>query len=643
VTAKAAEIDRYDARRAVDPPGALAVYNEAGVLGSADAHVAKALCRLTSVDDALVLLAIALTVRAVRLGSVCLDLREVAMSVTPDVDALAADETGAVGPAIALPPWPDPVDWLAAVGRSPAVAVGVDGPPDRPLRLVNDLLYLDRYWRQEQLVRAELLRRSERPPPVVDEQRLRAALSRLFPGPAPDQQRLAAAAAATGLLTVVAGGPGTGKTRTVARLVAFLRELSDVPPRIALAAPTGKAAARLTESFTAAAAEMRESHLADLPVLQATTVHRLLGWRPGSSSRFAHDRDNRLPFDAVIVDETSMVSLTLMSRLLEAVRPDARLVLVGDPDQLASVEAGAVLGDLAARNPRPAGAGADQRIPLLHAVLANDMAPGAGDAADAEVDTDLRRDVVRLRVQHRFDSVIAEFAEAVRGERADDVIRLLRAGAPFEFVEVDAQVSAGAPVLHAMRRDVVDAGRAVFAAAEAGDPGQALAALDRHRVLCAHRRGPAGVSRWGREVERWLAEAIHGYSPDGEWYVGRPLLVRTNDYDLKLFNGDTGVVVRQATGEVVTAFAAADRPLEFAPSRLSDVETVHAMTVHRAQGSQYAAVTVVLPDVGSPLLTRELFYTAVTRAEGFVRVVATEAAVRAAIATPVQRASGLRH
>jgi exodeoxyribonuclease V alpha subunit len=620
-----AEVDLFDARLARRAASVLAVFNAAGVLGVADVHVAQTLGRLGNDTDDRVLLAVALAVRAVRLGSVCIDLGQVSATVTAE----GADT-------IELPadlPWPDPTDWYAACRRSPLVADGVNGDASRPLRLVDELLYLDRYWRQEEGVRSELNARASGTPSTINQARFAAALTKLFPPEAPDYQRLAAAACATGLVTVIAGGPGTGKTTTVARLIALLTDSFDATPRIALAAPTGKAAARLQEAVAHESESLRTQGLADLPPLTASTLHRLLGWRPGSQSRFRHDRTNRLPYDVVIVDETSMVSLTMMSRLLDAVRPDARVVLVGDPDQLASVEAGAVLGDLAQR---PARAGSDARLAALRAALPDDLQP-----AD-EISADLCRDVVRLRRQYRFGGAIGDLAGAIRGGDAEHVIELLRSGIPeVEFVEVDAESPASAGAFNSLRSDVTTAGSELVHAARAGQVDSALAALDRHRVLCAHREGPFGVTRWSLEIEHWLAEAIDGFASDGEWYLGRPLLVTGNDYELKLYNGDTGAIVSGVNGPVA-AFARGDGPVLFSPSRLSGVQTVHAMTVHRAQGSQYDRATVLLPPVDSPLLSRELFYTAATRAKQFVRIVGTEAAVRRAVDTAVVRASGLR-
>jgi len=602
----------------------LAAFNAAGVLTAADVHVATTLGRLCGESDDHVLIAAALAVRAVREGSVCLDLAEAHRSAgdvenPSDLEAL---------------PWPEPSDWLAACSDSALIAVGVDGPDDRPLRLVDGLLYLDRYWREERLVATELDTRTkrEREPPAVDRAQLRAALNRLFDVPAPDLQRLAVAACVTGRVTIVAGGPGTGKTTTVARLLAVLDEARDSPPRVALAAPTGKAAARMQEAVSEEFARLAGAGVGVPSVPLASTLHRLLGWRPESHNRFRFNRHNHLPYEVVVVDEASMVSLTLMSRLLEAMRPDAQLVLVGDPDQLASVEAGAVLGDLVRRTPRPA---PDERASLVAGLLPADIQP-----AD-EVETELRNDVVRLRSVHRYGEAIAELAEAIRRGHGDHVMEVLRRGDPrVTFVEtaLDARSPAG---LEGLRADVVDAGQALIEAAIAGDAAEALRALNRHRLLCAHRRGPYGVERWSHEVERWLAASVDGYEANREWYTGRPLIITANDYELGLYNGDTGVVIERGAGPVVV-FARGTDLVEVPPSRLDTVQTVHAMTVHRAQGSQFAHVSVLLPPAESTLLTRELLYTAVTRARESVRVVATEASIRLGVDRLVVRASGIR-
>jgi exodeoxyribonuclease V alpha subunit len=306
-----------------------------------------------------------------------------------------------------------------------------------------------------------------------------------------------------------------------------------------------------------------------------------------------------------VVDEMSMVSLTLMARLLDAVRVDARLVLVGDPDQLSSVEAGAVLADI------------------------------SGPAQTS---------VVRLTHNWRFDGEIADLADAVRTGDADRAVALLgrgHGGVALAPLDPAGGLGTGATGVDELSHRLADSAEAARRAALAGDPAAALEAIESHRLLCAHRRGPYGVTRWNIEVEQWLARTLPGYAADGEFYLGRPLLVTANDRDLDLWNGDTGVVTNTDAG-LRAAFARADHPLLFPPVRLDAVQTVHAMTVHKAQGSQFDAVTLVLPPPESPLLTRELLYTAITRARERVLLLGTEEAVRRAVARPASRASGLR-
>jgi exodeoxyribonuclease V alpha subunit len=310
---------------------------------------------------------------------------------------------------------------------------------------------------------------------------------------------------------------------------------------------------------------------------------------------------------------------------------------VGDPDQLASVEAGAVLGDLVARS-----APGDALPSTLTSVLPDDVPP------DPAVRAALRGGVVRLEVVHRHGAVIGRLAAAIREGDDDEVLRLLRAGEPdVTFVETAADAPSDSELV-GVRQRAEQAGVALIAAARGGEVAAALQALESHRVLVAHRRGPAGVAHWASLVEQWVGQAWAGRQPRDEapasspWYAGRPLMVMRNDRDTGLYNGDTGVVVAREGGGVVAACGAAATPLLVRPHRLPSVETVHATTVHRAPGSQFACVSLVLPPATSPLLTRELLYTAVTRARSVVCVVGTADAVRAAVQRPVRRASGLR-
>lgn len=559
-------VDLADWRRPVGATGLLREFSDAGVLESSDVHVAHRLTTLAKEADETVALAVALVVRALRGGSVCVDLRSVSEQV--GIEELT---------------WPDADAWLAAVRASPLVGLA--------LRFHDDLLYLDRYWLEEQQVCDDVLALVLAGHPAST-----PAVSRLFPA-GYDEQRAAAEVALSQGLTVLTGGPGTGKTTTVARLLAVLVEqAAGRRPRIALAAPTGKAAARLQQAVQLEVEKLAPSDQEALSGLHSMTLHRLLGSRPDTSARFRHHRGNRLPHDVIVVDETSMVSLTMMARLLEAVRPDARLVLVGDPDQLASVEAGAVLADLV---------------------------DGLGARDDARI--------AALRTSHRFGATIGALAAGIRDGDADRVVEVLRAdGEHIEWIDTHDPTEQLRNVLlpHALR---------LREAAILGNAPAALDTLDEHRLLCAHRHGPFGVRYWNRQVERWLTDAT-GEPIWSAWYAGRPILVTANDYGLGLYNGDTGATI---VDDGVLRAVVGDR-LEFATSRLADVETMHAMTIHKSQGSQADEITVLLPSEDSRLLTRELFYTAVTRAKTRVRVVGSEAALRAAIARRAVRASGLR-
>lgn len=567
------------AELSVATTGPLAAFEQARVLTWADVHVARRLARLASTTDPSAVLAAALTVRAARTGSACIDLttQEAQTFVSGEERVDTADLE-----------WPTPERWLDSVRASPLVGVEPDGPR-RPLRLNGSVLYLDRYWRDEELVRTMLQRRATHDSPVLARAALNEAVQRLSPEAMSTGQREACIAVATSWTTVIAGGPGTGKTTTIGRLLLVLRELGMTT--IALAAPTGKAAVRLSEAVQTEFA--RYGHEDDVR-LEAHTLHKLLGLRPGPGPQRAPEP---LPHEVIVVDEMSMVSLPLMARLMASLRPDTRLVLVGDPEQLASVETGAVLADLT-------------------------EASGADSPR-----------IVRLSENFRYGSGIASVAEAISSGNPSETMAALHAPDPgVNFVETDL-----ATPPDRLRDVVTTQAEQMSQAAIRGDGDAALAALAMHRLLCGHRGGPYGVAVWNGLAHQWTTTASLGHSA-GEWYPGRPVLITENAPDLGLYNGDTGVVIATATGPRA-AFAGG----RLIPVHLIDaVVTAHAMTVHKAQGSQFDDVSLILPPPGSPLLTRQLLYTAVTRAQSGITIYGHQQAIVEAVTHPAVRASGLR-
>ena len=626
------ELDRFDPALVLGAKGLLREFNETGVLAASDVHVADRLTALSSVTDELVRLGVAFAARAPRLGHVCVDLGAIRLTASSESDA--DTDVDAL-------PWPDPDAWLAAVRASPLVG------EDCPLYLSGTNLYLNRLWVDEVQVASDLLRLASAPADGVDEALLTNGLVRMFPAGSADAdpahlQTLAAAVAVLRRVSVIAGGPGTGKTTTVARVLALLQEqtmaMGRPPPLIALAAPTGKAAARLEEAVRAEAAGLGldDDLQQRLRGLRGMTLHRLLGFDPGNRTRFRHNRSNPLRHDVVVVDETSMVALSMMARLLEAIRPDARLILVGDPEQLASVEAGAVLGDIVG----PASVGlcmGSAARARLESVTRCPVVEEAGAYHSAVGDG-----VVSLRHVHRHRGAIAELARAIQRGDEDAALAALDAGeSNVQWIPLEASQPAAERV-DAIRALAVRSGRDVIEAAKSGDARGALQALGGFRLLCAHRRGPDGVTTWTQLIERWLLAEVEDFAVGADWYVGRPLIVTENDHALQLFNGDIGVVVKGRDRPMEAAFERGGDVVTVSPTRLAAVDTVYAMTVHKSQGSQFEVVAFVLPAPGSRILTRELLYTAVTRAQERLLLVGPEESIRSAIAKPIARASGLR-
>lgn len=593
---------------------ALALLHRERFITDLDLHFARLMARLDGTARAEVAWAAMIAIRAVSQGHACVDLERVA--ARPLCECEAAPLAPALGP------------WLEALRASPIVGAPGDF---RPL-ILNERhrLYLYRYWSYEQSVATALRKRAADAIPVIELGAMPEILARLFPeGDAEEPQRLAAEVAARRRLCVVTGGPGAGKTTAVVRMLALLIEIggTHAPLRIALTAPTGKAAARLQEAVRTAKGSLAfaPERLAAIPT-EATTLHRLLGARRGSTG-FLHHRDHPLPVDALVVDEASMVDLDLMARLLEALPDAARLILLGDKDQLAAVGPGAVFGEICG-------------------TATSDSAAAKAAASSAVVGEagSLRGSIVVFRRSFRFspEGGIGSLARAVLHGQAEEALSILRREhSDLSWRELgDPNEPIAAPADR-----LVDGYRDALVRAQAGgEAGAALAAFNRFRVLCVHRRGPAGAESLNGRIA-WLLRRAGLIPGRAEWYPGRPVIITDNHYDLGLFNGDIGIALGEPGSAVGLRvyFEGKDGALRgLAPARLPAHETVFALTVHKSQGSEFEQVLLVLPEADSPLLSRELFYTAITRAGRHLEIWGSAAAIRKAIRQRADRASGLR-
>jgi exodeoxyribonuclease V alpha subunit len=558
--------------------------------------------------------------------------------------------------------WPAAPDWHAALMASRWVStpqMDAVAATDAPLAYDNGLLYLRRYREYERRLAAGLQRIAAVAPADADIAALAPLFTTLFPhAQAGDAQARAAAVALLRPLLLVTGGPGTGKTTTIARLLLLLvaqsRQAARPLPRIALAAPTGRAAERMAESLRKAVAGIRalpgiDTALCDALPQSASTLHRLLGPIP-NSPRFRCDADNPLPFDVVVVDEASMVDLPLMCKLVEAVADGARLVLLGDRDQLPSVEAGDVLAAIVDA------AGDDSPWPVeLSALLA-----GTASAADSSHSPQASNSAqlkplpqgaehgalaghrVHLQRGYRQSAalVLAPLAEAVREGDADAALALLRGGT---LAGVHFHEGLLDPLAGAARERLLQGWRDI---ADAASPQAALQLAGRVRLLTALRDGAQGASVLNARIE----EALAGLHRD-RYFHGRLLLVTENSYRHQLFNGDIGVCLRpegslsggrDEDGATIAWFAGGDDGVRgFHPAALPAHGGAFAMTVHKAQGSEFDAVWLQLPRLDARTLSRELLYTAITRARDALHLCANEAVLRAALARRATRISGL--
>ncbi len=589
------------------------------VLTAIDRHFAKFIRREAGDAPPLLTQAVSLASNSVGNGNICLNLADIAgTDILVDGVELRLPEIG---------------ELLAELSGT-----GVIGAPGsfKPLILDGDgRLYLYRYWQYERNLACTIRAKAGAAALAIDEALLSEGVTRLFPfsgGEGIDWQKIAAVAAVRKGFSVISGGPGTGKTSTVVKIIALLLEQAKGGTlRVALAAPTGKSAARLKESIRLMKEKLDcSAEVKGLIPEEVTTIHRLLGVRK-DSVRFRHGEDNLLPHDVVIVDEASMVALPLMAKLAVALKSDARLILLGDRDQLASVEAGAVLGDIC---------GGGRQEPFS-AGFVEYVARVAGEkiAADPSV-TDaspLADSLVVLKRNYRFaaDSGIGAVARAVNAGEGVSAIDLLKADNSWHDI----------PAADSLKRSLVTlvvAGYGAYLASES--PAEALQRFDSFRILCALRQGAYGVSGINALVEEILASKglIDTHS---RWYPGRPVMITVNDYHLKLFNGDVGIVLPDPeSGDTLRVwFPASEGGVRsISPVRLPAHETVYAMTVHKSQGSEFDKVLMLLPGHDSEALTRELIYTGLTRAKSNVEVWGAEKVFDTAVSRRIERKSGLR-
>jgi exodeoxyribonuclease V alpha subunit len=596
-----------------------------GVLSELDRALAEALGRIADERDERVLLAAALASSAVQNGHTCAELERVV--ARPLVDEAGEPISGVEYPELSA--------WVEALRPSRLVTNEAESQKQpRPLVLgAGSRVYLARYFEYERRLADALSRRVGQSDTGLDPASFRAGLARLFPedSPGAKEQRLAAVLALLSRVSVISGGPGTGKTSTVAKILVLLQEQALAkgrePYRVELLAPTGKAAQRLGETIRKylASFSLDSTVAASIPAA-AKTIHRALAYQPRTPTRFRHHRENPLPADLVVVDEASMVDLALMAKLVDAVPDDARLVLIGDKDQLASVEAGSILADVHAGGARGVSRVCAERVERL---TGTKLAESGGEPS-------LSDGMIELTFSHRFreGGGIFELARAVNAGDAAGALAVLRES-PYVTLEPPPEPERLARSLGGIVEEKF--GRLGSASVE-----EKLALLDGFRVLCAHRRGPFGVET----MNEWILAHLRkqgALEANGDFYEGRPIIVTANDHPIELYNGDVGVIGREGDGGALAArFPAAGGPRIVPLALLPPHETAFAMSVHKAQGSEFDEVLLLLGDRASPILTRELVYTAVTRARSRVRIFGSLEVLRAAIAARVERASGLR-
>ena len=604
---------------------------ETGYLSEIDVHFGKFIAGLDKNDNLDIFIAAALVSRATGEGDGYLDLNS--NTLKPILSEIN-DEDRLKSPQLS--------EWLKTLSQSRVV-----GRPGEFHPLILDKknrLYLFRYWDYENRLSNTIKSRIKENIQGIDRSILKDSLNRLFPNNGTNEfnwQKVAGVIAAFKKFCVITGGPGTGKTFTTAKILALLLELSPKDkPSILLAAPTGKAAARIGESIRAAKTTLNCSEdIIDAIPSEAYTIHRMLKTIPGSPY-FYHNAENPLTADIVVVDEVSMVDLALMVKLLSAVKNDARIILIGDRDQLASVEAGFVMADICDRDNihlfsecfyRQFEKITQCNMEISSKKLKN--SPGLYDC------------MVVLKRSYRFtdSSGIGECSRAVNNGKFDETFSILKSNPD----QIDwKKISGHYDLSMALPKEVIN-GYSDYL--NCRDPHKALELFNRFRILCAVKFGVLGVIEINRLTENILnrndlieLDNLSTYP----WYRGRPVLISRNDYSLELFNGDIGITMPEPdskTKDLYVYFSDISGKLRrFLPHRLPEHETAYAMTVHKSQGSEFEKVLLVLPDQDYPVLTRELLYTGITRAKSHISIWGKKEIIKTTILRKINRNSGLK-
>jgi len=598
------------------------LYNR-NILTHIDIHFGSFINKLAKNQDPDLFLAAALVSNAAGNGDVCLDLG------TFDEKVILEEDEGKK-PVIC----PSLKNWLKTLSASDVVG----RPGDyRPLILDDkNRLYLYRFWNYEKVLSDAIKKRAGDNLEGIDFELIKNSLPRLFPDNPEEKSNLQKIAAITSVFKkfcVISGGPGTGKTTTIAKILTLLIEIEHGKKlKIFLSAPTGKAAAKLSESIrnTKNNIDCSEEIKNMLPS-EAYTIHRMLRVIPGASD-FYYNAENKLPADVVVVDEASMVDLGLLVKLVEAVPDKARLILVGDKDQLASVEAGSVLGDICNRGNIP-----EYSLKLNKRPMGGSKAEEGDEVTGKQVLSDC---IVVLQRNYRFSetSGIGRLSRAVNKGGADTALSIFRETKDERIHWED--IKTAKELYCSLEKKIVEGYTAYHAI---DDPIEALKSFGRFKILCAINKGQFGV-----DAVNGLAESVLSkkrlISPSSQWYRGRPIMIKGNNYSLGLFNGDIGIIMAEQNSDDVYAIfhGVSGKTRKFKPGILPEHDTAYAMTVHKSQGSEFEEVVLVLPEKDNPVLSRELIYTCITRTTGKITVLGTEGVLRAAISRKTERASGLR-